>query len=417
MLSSLNLTAAESFAYRDKNSVISGSKVEGWLFKKTRNWKKRWFVLGEHELSYYEGPPKPGSKSGMKGSIPLKDTLLYDMREDSIESKVHRYCLRLKPVKFKEYIVGCDNKNDKEEWFAILKDAISHANECDGVVPESKGDDGDDDAVDDREDNENKDDDDHDHDLPLTPGDCDASAYATANTQDTQQEGWLMKKTKNWKKRYFVLKPTRYLSCDDVIMCSLQYYEEPPNSGGQLKGLVNLKGCEFTESGGEKGKPFSFKLLPALGMCLIERVACREKCHFLGKEYVLSADSQEEKDVWTSKIVARIAASNSDQKLVLSSQPVVPGNASAAPAPNSIAGLEDTSNVAIPRPTVGSGAGRQLGREKTILLDSREARLASVRARAMFGNMDLNLMAEQMTLVDSRIFKEIMVCALVISNF
>jgi hypothetical protein len=74
--------------------------MEGYLFKKGRgdsslgrhNWKKRWVVLEERTITYYEDLDKNGQPIGLKGTVNIKDAEIVPE-----EHKEKQYTFMVKP--------------------------------------------------------------------------------------------------------------------------------------------------------------------------------------------------------------------------------------------------------------------------------------------------------------------------------
>ncbi|RYY69389.1 hypothetical protein EON63_23740 [archaeon] len=75
--------------------------MEGFLFKKgrgdssfgRRNWKKRWFILEDRELIYYEDLDNTGQPVGLKGKTDIRDAEI-----TPTEHKEKQFTFMVKPL-------------------------------------------------------------------------------------------------------------------------------------------------------------------------------------------------------------------------------------------------------------------------------------------------------------------------------
>jgi len=86
----------------------------GWLTKrghKVRNWKRRWFVLHEDTLEYYENP----KNNKPKGVIKLDDIQAVEMLADSqkLVDMPNGFVIY---TNWDDYICSADNDSEADEW-------------------------------------------------------------------------------------------------------------------------------------------------------------------------------------------------------------------------------------------------------------------------------------------------------------
>lgn len=91
---------------------MSQNLKEGWLSKKSKvikNWKRRWFVLDENQLNFYE---KPGKKQ--LGSIPLSNVV--KVKSDSKKENAFNIILSSS----KTYNLSSDTQEECADWISSL---------------------------------------------------------------------------------------------------------------------------------------------------------------------------------------------------------------------------------------------------------------------------------------------------------
>eukprot|EP01086_Lenisia_limosa_P002360 TRINITY_DN15348_c0_g1_i1.p1 TRINITY_DN15348_c0_g1~~TRINITY_DN15348_c0_g1_i1.p1 ORF type:complete len:126 (-),score=24.66 TRINITY_DN15348_c0_g1_i1:132-509(-) len=113
----------------------NGIKYEGWMHKRGDksthgrvNWKKRYWILTENELAYFEKPPQMGKVAKPKGVIALTGLEVKpevddkELDEDGFFCG-KSFCFKFVPEGPKQYYVSCDTSSSKTDWLIKLKQA------------------------------------------------------------------------------------------------------------------------------------------------------------------------------------------------------------------------------------------------------------------------------------------------------
>ena len=92
--------------------------VEGWVKKKgnvRRNWKRRWMILREDSIEYYEKNSEK-VRNILKGSIPIDQVISISRFEGK---KKMKYCMALKTVN-RVYYISVATAEEQERWLTVV---------------------------------------------------------------------------------------------------------------------------------------------------------------------------------------------------------------------------------------------------------------------------------------------------------
>lgn len=201
--------------------------VYGWLWKRGsgfKTWKKRFFVLKQNQLVYYDQCVIVASATAVSGTrfldIDPKGSLLVDHAEESDKTE---FGLCIHSPKGRKLLVQADSATTRQEWLSALKRAASGV--LGGVEPASE------DGV---------------RDTVSTSSSSDPGSplrqRRNSLTLHCDKSGWLMKKGKNvhtWKKRYFVVKG------HEVSYHLKDSQNSPPLNSGRISHVEYWPGKEF----------------------------------------------------------------------------------------------------------------------------------------------------------------------------
>lgn len=200
--------------------------VYGWLWKRGsgfKTWKKRFFVLKQKELVYYEQCVIVASAAAASGTRILdldpKGSLLVNDVEESDKTE---FGLCIHSPRGRKLLVQADSATTRQEWLSALKRAAS------GIDLEPASEDGVRDTVSTSSSND--------------PGSPLGRRRRNSLTLHCDKSGWLMKKGKNvhtWKKRYFVVKG------HEVSYHSKDSQTSPPLNSGRISHVEYWSGKQF----------------------------------------------------------------------------------------------------------------------------------------------------------------------------
>jgi hypothetical protein len=214
--------------------VTSERSEHGWLHKKgtdkfNAKWKKRWFVMRDDRLEYYETP---------ESSVPNGEIFLKDMKatraESSKRKKTHPWTFKvfsLEDATARTYYLYARTAKKERTWLEWIRGGIKRASATPQVEEEQC------EAV------------------LLDVGPNVTEVKKPPAKAPTISEGWLHKKghdiiNAKWARRWFVRKQT-----------SLLYYDQPDSKSPN--GVVPLRSMWCTRADPSKRKkthPWTFKL-------------------------------------------------------------------------------------------------------------------------------------------------------------
>eukprot|EP01113_Clastostelium_recurvatum_P036302 TRINITY_DN5157_c0_g1_i1.p1 TRINITY_DN5157_c0_g1~~TRINITY_DN5157_c0_g1_i1.p1 ORF type:complete len:513 (-),score=115.00 TRINITY_DN5157_c0_g1_i1:6-1544(-) len=99
---------------------MSSVLKEGWLHKKgdvRRNWTRRWFVMRDLSIEYFENIP--GTHAKAKGAIPLRGAQVFV----PTEAMARPHCFAVQLV-HRIYYMSADSQVEAEAWTATINSAI-----------------------------------------------------------------------------------------------------------------------------------------------------------------------------------------------------------------------------------------------------------------------------------------------------
>jgi hypothetical protein len=117
--------ATATTAASGAGEALDGVKISGYLLKKkvksgSINWKRRYFVLNDHTLVYFE--------SNKNTDSPLGDILIQsNTLVEVAEQQGHPFCLLLSSPSIKTVYLAASSAEERDAWHEKLRETISHS--------------------------------------------------------------------------------------------------------------------------------------------------------------------------------------------------------------------------------------------------------------------------------------------------
>ena len=223
----------------NRKLIVSEREEHGWLHKKGNDafnaqWKKRWFVMEDDALTYYETPESRKAQ----GSIELTGLRCMRAEPEKRKIKTHPWTFKIYNPEnslARVYYLYASTSKKERTWLEWIMNGIERANKLnasyDHLVLNNKP----------NENNEGKEDE-KNFKTVITP-------------RKEKKQGWLHKKGQEkfnaqWKKRWFVVQGGY-----------VDYYTKPESD--KPNGSIKLKGCFVSraeEAKRKKSHPYTFKV-------------------------------------------------------------------------------------------------------------------------------------------------------------
>ena len=230
----------------NRKLIVSDREEHGWLHKKGNDafnaqWKKRWFVMEDDALTYYESPEsdKP------QGSIALQGLRCTRAEPEKRKVKTHPWTFKIynpeNPNARIYYLYASSSKKERT-WLEWIMNGIDRANKLNMKY-----------------DNSMSTNDTHEHPVHKLEGDSRSdqtpSPKVLLTRRTEKKSGWLHKKGEDkfnaqWRKRWFLMDRG-----------AVHYFTKPeldrPNGTIELKGMLVTRA---EESKRKKSHPWTFKV-------------------------------------------------------------------------------------------------------------------------------------------------------------